>query len=790
MYQRFLISKFKSYPMVYAVLPFIIGIIFGGWFQGILFPLIFLCLILVLFFKILSPGLQVILFCCILFFTGWIRISYSNIGLKRIEYSVSIYKDQSVNISGTVQSSNETKNGIKLLVSILEINSEEHKNIGPINCFVYHKHKMEVAHGDTIFTSGLFQLFDEPRNPGEFNFRQFFNRKNIFGKIIIHRDTPITVKKSNTKSLDHWVYSTQNKIKSIFGTYLDQNTSGLMAGLILGDKSEINPEIRVSFSDAGVIHILAVSGLHVGYVLMILMIITSFFGIPWGWNKIPIILGLIAYMFITGLRPSVMRASFMAIIFVVSVVFNRKANLWNIISFVGLCILIVQPLYLMDLGFQLSFSAVLSIVFFLNITNLILPRYLQISNMDSSLLKSIWALFLVSFGAQIGTLPLTAAYFGKIPILSIFTNILIVPLVGILVALGFILLLVSGVPVIAQTFANSIWLIAELIQNITQFVASLPISIMYTSKLNWTDFVGYFLIIGFILFYIYKKRFSIIICGFLFLVSIIVWKWALFNPKLNIIFLDVGQGDAAIVKFPNQKTMLIDAGQKFKTKDYGKKVVIPVSKYLGIKSFDWVVMSHPHNDHIGGIISVIEDMKVDTLFDTFGGYESWTYQKIIEDAIENKIFYKKLNKGQIFYPDKNISFSVFAPDSSTALSETNINNRSIVFKLEYNLVSILFTGDLEMEGESKLIPFGDELKSDILKVGHHGSITSSTNGFLTLVNPELAVISVGRKNKFNHPSPVVIDRMEKLNISYHRTDVDKALWIEIDGNTYTKKLWN
>jgi competence protein ComEC len=776
--------------MVYAVLPFIIGIIFGGLFPGILFPLICLCIILLFFFKILSPGLQVILFCFILFFTGWIRISYSNIGLERIEYSVKKFKEKSVNVSGIVHSSNDTKNGIKLLVNLLEINSEVYNKTGSINCFVYHKHKVKVVQGDTILASGLFQLFDEPRNPGEFDFRRFFNRKNIFGKIIIHRDTPLRIKKSKTKSLEHWISITQKKIKTIFDIYLDQNTSGLMAGLILGDKSEINPDIRLSFSDAGVIHILAVSGLHVGYVLMILMIITSFFGIPWGWNKIPIILGLIAYMFITGLRPSVMRASFMAIIFVVSVIFNRKANLWNIISFVGLFILIIQPLYLMDLGFQLSFSAVLSIVFFLNITNFIFPKSLQISNMENSIFKSIWALFLVSFGAQIGTLPLTAAYFGKIPLLSIFTNIIIVPLVGILVALGFILLLVSGVPVFAETFANSIWLIAELIQKITQFVASLPISIMYISKINWTDFVSYFLIIGFILFYIYTKRFSIILCGMLILVSIVIWKWALFNPKMNILFLDVGQGDAAIVQFPNQKTMLIDAGQRFKSKDYGKKVVIPVSKYLGIKSFDWVVMSHPHNDHIGGIISVIEDMKVDTLFDTFGGYESWTYQKIIDEAIEHNIFYRKLNKGEILYPDKNISFSVFAPDSSTALSETNINNRSIVFKLEYNLVSILFTGDLELEGESKLIHFGDELKSDILKVGHHGSITSSTNGFLTLVRPELAVISVGRKNKFNHPSPVVINRMENLNISYHRTDIDKALWIEIDGNTYMKKIWN
>lgn len=785
-----LISKFKSYPMVFVVIPFILGIIASNLFSSLVFPLILLSGTAILFGLSKNSVHQIILFLLILFFCGWSRTSYNTGQMNRELRMIKIFDEKDVSFSGLIRTKNETEYGVKFLVEILDITNDDHQSNVLFDSYIYHNNFIEGEVGDTMSGIGYFRFFDGPRNPGEFDYMTFFNRKSIYGKIILNRNSTIKIDTSQNISVIKIVESIQEKIKSIFDEYLDKSTSALMAGLILGDKSNIDPEVKLSFANAGVIHILAVSGLHVGYVLLVLMICTSFFPIPWGWNRLPIILGLLFYLFITGFRPSVVRATLMAIFYVISVIFNRKANLWNIIAAVGFIILCVQPFYLQDIGFQLSFIAVISIVVFLNVSKKILPEKMQLVQMKGTGIKFILGLFLVSLGAQIGTLPLTAVYFGKIPILSVFTNIIIVPLVGILVALGFLILMVSGMPLIAVQFSNSLWFIAELIKIITEFVSSLRFATISIPQLDWMDIILYLFMLGIMYAFVYTKRWGILLIGIMSVVSFYTWQWAIHPHKMDIIFLDVGQGDAAIIRFPNQKTMLVDAGKRFKSKDYGKKVILPVSRYLGIKKFNWVVMSHPHNDHIGGVISVMNEMKVDTLFDTYGDYDSWTYKTILGIAEDKDIFYKRVNRGDIFYPDNKLSILIFAPDSAFATSESNVNNRSIVFKLQYDSVSVLFTGDLEMEGENKLVQFGDKLSADILKIGHHGSITSSTVSFLRTVEPNLAVISVGWKNKFKHPSPIVIKRLEDLNISYHRNDLDRALWLEIDGKKYSRKKWN
>lgn len=776
--------------MVYAVIPFILGIVTGNVIPIWVIPLVLFISTSIFFGLSKKPIHQVALFLLLLFFAGWSRSTYKldqmNHELKMIEK----YHNQNVSFSGIILTKKETEYGIKFLIEILNIKSGDNPINMPFECYVFYNRLIEGETGDTLSGSGQFRLFDGPRNPGEFDFKSFYNYKSIYGKINLNRYSNIKIEKSTDISALRIVSSIQIKIKTIFNQYLDKSTAALMVGLILGDKSEIDPDVKFSFSDAGVIHILAVSGLHVGYVLLILMICSSIFPIPWGWNRIPIILGLFLYLVITGFRPSVIRASLMAIFYVISVVINRKANLWNIIAAVGFIILSIQPFYLQDLGFQLSFVAVISIVVFLNASKKLLPEKMQLAQMKGSGIKFVWGLFLVSFGAQIGTLPLTAIYFGKIPILSVFTNILIVPLVGILVALGFLLLLISGISPVAAQFSHSIWFISEVIKTITEFVSSLHFSTISVPQLNWIDITLYLFILWILYAFINTKRVGILISGLLTVLTVYTWQWSLHPHKMDIIFLDVGQGDAAIIRFPNQKTMLVDAGQRFQTQDYGKKVILPVSRYLGIQRFNWIVMSHPHNDHIGGIISIMNEMEVDTLYDTFGDYDSWTYKTILGITEEMEICYKRLNRGDILHPDIGLSMFIFSPDSSTAYMESNVNNRSIVFKLQYDSTSVLFTGDMEMEGEHKLIKFGDELSSDILKVGHHGSVTSSTLPFLQTVHPNFAVISVGQKNKFKHPSPIVIKRLEDLNIPYHRTDINRALWLETNGKIYTIKKWN
>jgi competence protein ComEC len=182
-------------------------------------------------------------------------------------------------------------------------------------------------------------------------------------------------------------------------------------------------------------------------------------------------------------------------------------------------------------------------------------------------------------------------------------------------------------------------------------------------------------------------------------------------------------------------------------------------------------------------------MPTDTLMDTYSGYGSWTYNHLIERYTELGTIIKKPKTGEILQITPKESILFFAPDSLFSVSQHNVNNASIVFKLMVGEKSILFTGDLEHEGDKALIQFGDHLKVDILKVGHHGSITSTTEKVLSIIKPELAVVSVGEGNKFSHPSAIVMNRLKDYQIQIHRTDYSGALWIQSDGLSYWKKEW-
>ena len=213
----------------------------------------------------------------------------------------------------------------------------------------------------------------------------------------------------------------------------------------------------------------------------------------------------------------------------------------------------------------------------------------------------------------------------------------------------------------------------------------------------------------------------------------------------------------------------------------GKSVVIPTAKYLGIDKFDYVVMTHPHNDHIGGIRTVLETVPVDTVWDTTVDYSSHTYQSILSTISHYGIAYQHPLKGDIYRIDDNTAIQIFAPDSILIQDEHNLNNWSIVFKLIYGQTSFLFTGDLEYEGDRLLMALGKCLDSDVLKVAHHGSITGTTPAFISAVRPQQAVVSVGKRNKFQHPSPITIRRLEGAGANVMRTDLQQAIWMHSDG---------
>ena len=724
---------------------------------------------------------------------GILRMGSSQWHVAKIENNLAQLNGETVRISGEITDIRETNKGFRYTVSIDSIMTNIVIIRENVKVNLYTENDFIASMGNKIDVAAVWREILSPRNPGEFDFQKYYKQQNIWAKAFMEEEKPSSITVQDGFSFSTTIYDLRMSIRDLFNEKVGGDAGKLMSALILGLREEVPGEIKQDFVDTGVIHVLAVSGLHVGYVLVIVMALVKLLPVSWRWEKIVIILLLIFYAILSGGKASVWRATIMAGMYVAAPLVYRKANLWNIISAAALILLVYNPNYLTDLGFLMSFFAVISIVFFYNQFEQILPERIRVYNIRNSLVKGVWALFLVSVSAQIGTLPFTWSFFHRIPIISLVANIIIVPVIGLIVSLGFaIMLLGSWIPYIGAAFGNCIWLLSEIIFWLTHHLGGQTFSYIETSAPSATSILLYVSLITtlFILFRKATRRKAIfpVLAG----ACLIIWPWAVEKNELDVIFLDVGQGDGVIVRVPTEegiKTILVDAGFKDWTRDMGEEVVVPVLRNFGVDQIDLLIMSHPHSDHIGGVEIILEEFEVNEIWDSHGSYGSHLYGRILKSAEEKEVKYSRLQTGYIDTTFAPLRLILFHPDSAYSVNETNVNNSSLVVKITYGKSDFLFVGDLEEEGDEVVTPFGELLQSEVLKVGHHGSITSSTQPFLDVVDPDIAIVSVGKRNKFRHPSAVVMERLERSDAEILRTDFEGAIWLKSDGHIIRRYDW-
>jgi len=782
---------FRKAPMGFIAIFISSGSLFGIFFPLILIPIIFLGLLSSCLFLPITNRYSLAILLFMSLFSGWILASIEKNKLNELEAYANEIHQEKVDFTGIVHDTKPTSTGwrAKIKLSVFKTDSTQFSEKNTY-LFVYGKKIESPNIGSKISGFGQFKQFQGKRNPGDFNFRSFFTRKHILGKVFCDKKIKPIVQSSEGFSYIASLNSIRQGVKDIFSKYTDSDTGGMLTALILGEKSFVDEGLRESFVKTGVIHVLAVSGLHVGYVLLVLSLLTSILRIPWGWDRFFIILGLILFCLLTGMKPSVIRASLMASLFLLSPVMNRTSSNWNIIGTSAILILIFNPLSFLDLGFLLSFFAVISIIYFYGYFETHLPDWINPSKINNSILKFTIGLFFVSIAAQIGTLPITAYTFGQAPLISSIANVFIVPLIGLLVALGFAIIGFSWMPFLPEYLGESAWALQWIIKNIADIFASFPYATLQLSSIGLIEIFIYIFTTTSLILLINVAQRKMAIFTLLISINLIIWPTVLKDKNItDILFLDVGQGDATLIRFPNGTTMLVDAGFRSLREDMGERVVVPVLNHLGIDKIDWLVMSHPHSDHIGGVSAVVEAVRVDTVWDTYIDYKSGTYQYLLKLFNEKNIIREIPIRGNIKPLTENSSAYFYTPDSIYVHSQHNVNNASIVFTLKIGANSVLFTGDLEEEGDHVLSGFKSFLKSDILKVAHHGSITSSTEHFLKEVHPDYAIVSVGEGNKFRHPSSIVMDRFRKLDIKIKRTDYLGAVWFKTNGTEIWEHQW-
>ncbi len=644
--------------------------------------------------------------------------------------------------------------------------------------------------GTQVCLSGRLRSPGGVRNPGDFNYREYLRRRDIWAILTTNADGGEPAAPGSRGWLGSLASRARRYLAATIARMLPGSPRALLMGLLLGQRGALPDEITAAFSDAGVIHVLAVSGLHVGLIVGIFFALFSVLRCPQPAATLLTLTLAFFYMVVVDLRPSVVRATIMAATVMGGRLLERDSDLLNTIPFAGLVILIWNPRLLFELGFQLSFAATLSIVY-------LRGRLLSICCPFLSAASPKWlrwaaAGLTVSLSAQLGTLPIVAYHFQKIPVISLVANLVVVPLVGLAVALGFTSALLFPLSTaLAELYAAANWLVLEILIHLVTWAAALPMACFHVPRPApyWIMVYYLFLILGANL---KRSRAAAraFLLGLLILLNLLIWREALpAGGRLKVVFFDVGQGDAALVTFPNGRHMLVDGGERTMSNDCGRRILCPYFLRSGIRRLDVVVLTHADNDHVGGLPAVLETMPVDLVVEPGAEHLSATYLRFLSLAGRSDRRYRRVRAGDRLLIDDRVAVRVLHPTvrfvTPDGKAPYGLNNGSVVLRLEYGRISLLLTGDIEREAEESLLNAGLLEPATCLKVPHHGSISSSTEPFLQATRPRLAVFSVGRENRFGHPHDDVLGRYERLGIFVFRTDRGGAVLLETDG----RDLW-
>jgi len=781
----------RSRPMVGIALAFITGIILGSQHVvGIVHVSVLLLLLLAgsIAFRYLRNPL---VWFCLLVLAGTLRISFHAHhppgSLKHFEPAA----DSVYTVSGVVLEKGLTRRGnLKFIIQPFQI-SDQSILKGRLILYMG-RDSTEIAVSDTlVFLAGI----SEPRpkrNPYAFDYRKYLETQDIYLEGYLDQGGVLQVREGNDLRVVRTLNSLREKAMNHLQRYLSERSAGVLAALTLGERSEVDQQTREDFANTGVIHVLAVSGLHVGYVSLILMSVIGLLRIPRTIQIFLVISGLIFYVLLTGSAPSVMRASLMASLILISVILERRSDIYNTLGTAAFVILLIDPGQLNSIGFQLSFSAVLSIVSLFPVLKAKIPVVrLKKYPKAAKFLHAIVDLFLVSLAAQLGTLAFTILYFQKVPIISLLANMVVVPAIGLIVATGLAFLTLG---VIVPLFA--IWwgaLLETLIQLILEFVAfcaSFSWAFAATRVISPLETILILAAVFTLLVHKWQRRVKLLLILCLLFLNQLVWQRVVENTGIEIVMLDIGQGDAVVIHSSNDATIVIDAGMRFGGRDMGAEVISPYLRGSGHSIIDMLVLTHPHNDHIGGAQYLIENHTVKKVIMQDVHYDSYTYEKLKYTLDSLAIPVQSARMGEIDTTLAPLYLRMMGPAEFDSSSQpSNVNDVSVVIQLFYGNTSILLTGDAEHHVERDQLMFGDLLKSDMIKVPHHGSKTSSTRQYLDLVQPTVGLISLGKRNKYKHPDPNTVRTYEELGTRLHRTDLEGAIIYHSDGARWEYVDW-
>jgi len=594
----------------------------------------------------------------------------------------------------------------------------------------YYEKIDKINLGDKVKIKGTLKLPSKNTVPNLFNYRKYLNNNNIY---YILTASEITKIKNNTKILTHY----KNKLQK----YINRKKAHTYLNIfILSNKNDLDKEVLNSYQTNGLSHLFSISGMHITLLLGTILKLLDKVSYNRYYKYILLIIILIIYMYLTDFTPSILRSGIMFILLTLNKLFNFKIKTKNIIMLTFIIIVLINPYYIYNLGFQLSYL----ISFYLII-------FAHIINKHKNYFKKIFITSLISF---LVSFPIIISNYYQVNLLSILINLLFVPIISyIVLPLAFITLILPTDSLLILTM--------DILEGISLSLTNINYLLLELPKPSIYLIIIYYAIITLLL--INKK------CFISLLTTIFIHKISInFNPNMEILFLDVSQGDSILLHYPHNKyNILIDTGGNYNY-EISKNIIIPYLKSKGINKIDYLILTHGDYDHMGESINLIENFKVEKVIFNCGKFNDLEKELI-------KVLEKKKIKYYSCIKELNIDKNKLQFLNTKEYDNEN-DNSSVIYFNYYNY-KFLFMGDASTEREKDILEKYNLKDVDFLKVGHHGSNTSSSEEFINSINPKYSLISVGKNNRYGHPNKEVLDTLNDSKI--YRTDQDGSIMFKI-----------
>lgn len=783
-------------PVFWILLAFVLGEVIAVFDLNIAVPCIVLAIIVIR--KIIIKAYEDMGAFVVIFFTlitGFMLMS-NEITTRNHIYDL---KENTVIVQGKIYKIENTAFGTNIYLKGVEVENGE-KSVSVKRIFVNTEKIPNVKIGNIIKVRGKLRQFEEAANKGNFDSRKYYLSLGFYGKI---EAGTIEVINSDYSGIRQGLYELRMEIierleklcsdnNGIFS--IINNKNGIIGAIILGDKTDLDSDIKELYSVSGIAHILAISGLHISFIGMAIyrLLRRRFRFLFSAAVSIPVVL---SFGIMSGFGISTIRAIIMFILKIIGEVLGRKYDAITAISLAGLVLLVQNPFVVCNSGFQMSFGAIIAIV-------LILPIVEEILNTDNKIIKVISANFTISLVMN----PILAWNYYELPTFSFLLNIVVVPLMSVVIVSSIVGIFCSC---IMFGFGKVVIFpgcgILELYTFLCNIINKSSVASIVVGQPKVTIIIVYYAILLVVLFglknirtkytraekerNIIKKETGLVlekkakkerrikgqnvklrlacIVGFLLLNCLIYY---IPNQGFYITFINVGQGDGILIHGDNGTKVMVDGGSTSE-KQVAKNCIVPYLKAEGIGTIDYSIITHTDKDHISGILEILENnnsnrIRIKNLVMPDINMKDDTYDELIEKAKLKKINVLYIKKGDTLSLGKTKIKCIY-PETTTTASDKN--DYCTVLSVKNKTSKILLTGDISKEIEEK-IKDNIEENYTVLKVAHHGSNYSSSEKFLKKVNPKYSIISVGKNNSYGHPGNETMERLRKQGGVIYRTD--------------------